>query len=382
MRSGSAAAAAVLSEDLLGAARRVVLAGQPRAARDPGLATLVHQPKECLLALARAALEAAGQEAVLANPHFMPIAEWSPDLAVLHFGALELACPVPLARNLMLLDGEDLLGLAEERRAGEVCGLRRQRAELMDRLLVCAPEAGWGGLLPEGRAAPLPVAPLLAEAGRLLPEASRPVRWMECDLETGPYNFLHLRREPTLGTSQVRVLLDSAARGGRPALVAFATPATLCDLGAALRAFAALEEPESRGARLFVFFFGSPEEFAASLAERPYATFFGDNFRCPAIRFLFAPFAAADLLAALGGAAGSIDTCHGGLLDGLARGLGLPLRLVLGPDGRFDAWQGERRRVAGIAWEEVLSPASLARRRHKTDRTGDRALAETLAKLL
>ena len=77
------------------------------------------RPKDILLELARAWLAAAdGPETEFANPHFLPIAEWSADLGVLHGAALELACPVPRARNLLLLDGEDLLGLAEEDRPG------------------------------------------------------------------------------------------------------------------------------------------------------------------------------------------------------------------------------------------------------------------------
>ncbi|WP_135465812.1 hypothetical protein [Crenalkalicoccus roseus] len=368
MMAASAAGLAALSEGL-GAARRVVLAGRPRPSALPHGPGLAWHPKDCLLALAGAALEAEGREVAFANPHFLPPADWEGDLAVLHAAPLDLACPLPVARNALLLDGEDLLGLAEERRAGEPRGLRRRRAELMDRLLTVAPEAVWAGLLPGG-ASPLPLAPLLAAAGRL-PAVAAPVGWMACDLETGPYNFLGLRRDPEPGTSRIEVL----AEAGRPALLAFATPGTLGDLAPALRAFAALEAAE---ARLLVFFFGAPEALAESLA----GGFSGDNFRCPAIRFLFAPFPVAALLAALRAAAGCVESCHGGGIGALAEALGTRGRVVLGPGGVFDAWREGRALARGIAWEAVLTPAALAQRRRKAHRAGERALADALAALL
>lgn len=382
MQAASADVPAAPSE-VFGATRKVVLAGQPRsaAARGEAGAVEVHHPKEVLLALARGWAAAAGAEPVVANPHFMPIAEWSRDLLVLHFSSLDLACPVPLARNVMVVDGEDLVGLAEERRSGDRFGLRQRRLELMDRILALTPAAACGSLLPQDRAEAVPIAPLLAHAGSLAAESAGPVRWLACDLETGPYNFLQLRRDPKLGTSHVPVLFKASSRGGRPALVAFATPGTLGDLGPALRAFRALEQ-EGAQALLFVFFFGSPEEFAASLQEHQHAVFFGDNFRSSGIRFLFAPFVAADLLQALRGAAATIDTCYGGLLDALARGLGLGQRLVIGPDGSFDAWRNGQAVVAGIAWESVLDGGALSRRRHKVNRAGERELVSVLAGML
>ena len=379
MQAGSAVMTAGFP-DGFGAARRVVLAGQPRPHAGAGSAELLH-PKEILLALARGWLEASGMEVVACNPHFMPIAEWSGDLSVLHASTLDLACPVPLAHNLMVADGEDLVGLAEERRAGELFGLRRQRLTLMDRVLSLMPPEACAELLPEDRAVPVPVTLLLEHAARLETQSAGPVRWLSCDLETGPYNFLHLKRDPKLGTSHVPVLFQTSARGGRPALVAFATPGTLGDLGPALRAFAALTA-EGGQALLFVFFFGSPEELAASLAERPHATFFGDNFCCPGIRFLFAPFVAGDLLKALRSAAGTIDTCYGGLLDALARGLGVRSRMIAGPDGSFDAWRDGQPLATGIAWPSVLEPATLARRQHKANRASDRELVAALARML
>jgi hypothetical protein len=209
------------------------------------------------------------------------------------------------------------------------------------------------------------------------------VQWLGCDLETGHYNFLELKRRPKLGTSHARVLLDPGLRGGAGALVAFATPGTLGELGPALRAFAALRsgQESAGGPLLFVFFFGTAEEFATALAARPDAMFFGDNFRCPAIRFLFAPFAPGDVLAAIRAASAVIDTAYGGVLDGLARGLGVADRLLLGPGGDFEAHRGDA--VAGaIAWDAVLEPAMLARRRHKADRRRERALADLMETLL
>ncbi len=372
------------------ATRKVVLAGQPRAV--PPAATggpELHHPKELLLALARPWLGATEIEVSADNPHYMELVDWSAELAVLHGGALDLACPVPLARNALLLDAEDLRGLAEEGMTGDRFGLRQRRIALMDRLLSLVPAEAARGLLPEDRVAPVPVGALLAHApalsaavvggARRLP---RPVRWLVCDLESGPYNFLALKREFKLGSSHVPALFQAAARGDRPGLVAFVTPGTLGDLGPVLRAFRALEEGGSR-AQLFVFFFGSPEDFAASLAARPYAMFFGDNFRAPGIRFLFAPFAPADVLEALAAAAGSIDTAYGGVLDALAAEMGLRHRLVIGPDGSFDLWRaGGVAAARGIAWGSLYEPATLSRRRYANSRAGERTLVNALADMV
>lgn len=396
---------------LLRGTGRIILAGHPRpmARLQPGSRSTVHQPKELLMELVEAPLLADGGTVTAANPHFLPITDWTPDLAVLHFSALEVACPVPIARNLQVIDGEDLLGLAEEARMGERAGIRRQRAGLMDMLLTLPPAVACEGVLPgdrpqgqpngrpqgrpqgpsdgrpDGRpdagTAALSLAPLVTAAASLPAGGARPVQWLPCVLETGPYNFLNLRRNPKLETSHVRVMVDSGARGGQVALVAFATPATIGELGPVLRAFAALA-PDAPHARLLVFFFGTPEELFAALAERPQATFFGDNFRCPAIRFLFGPFAALDLMHAVGAAACSIDTCYGGVLDGVARAAGVRHRIVVATDGSFDADEGDATRHAGIAWDDVFGAAALSHRRHKTDRAQERVLLQALEAVL
>jgi hypothetical protein len=374
---------------------RVLMAGQPRTQRPQhdGPAE-AHHPKELLLGLARAGLRAAGAEVTEGNPHFLPIAEWLPTMTVLHGAPLDLACPVPVVRNAMFLDGEDLLALAEERVAGDPHGLRQRRLALMDRVFALVPERAWDKLPPRVLSVlePAPVAALLGHAAALArPDGGaagglppRPVRWLPCDVETGPYNFLGLRRDRPPGSSQVAVQFEAAAArgGGGPVLVAFATPGTLGDLGPALRAFRALAEEGGR-AMLFVFFFGSPEEFAASVAARSHALFFGDNFRSPRIRFLFAPFEAGEALEALRRATGSIDSAYGGVLDALARGLGLRHRLLLGPDGRFDlaggASAGGPAEGHAIAWGELYAPATLARRRQAANRAAERALVGALA---
>lgn len=373
--------------DLIAAAERLVLAGHPRPAATslPGSST-VARPKEILLELVRAGLPAEGGPELLAgaNPHFLRMADWSPALAVLHGAALELACPVPLARNLFLLDGEDLLALAEEHRTGDPLTLRRQRVGLMDGVLtpgtLPVPEA----LVPAPHR-PLPLAALLQARGRLPRADAGPVGWCGCDFETGPYNFLGRRRQPRLGTSRVPVLMQAARRTGRPTLVAFATPGTLPELGPALRACAALPIPlagATPAPLLHVFFFGSPEELVSSLEQRPGAGLFGDKLESPRIRFLFGPFAAAELLEVVEGAAGSVDTCHGGVLDALAQGLGVPNRIILGADGRFDAWHGPEQRVRGVDWDAIHAPAMLARRHHKADRSRERQLLALLAGML
>ena len=384
------------------AARRLVLAGYPRTAQPQGprAELAVQRPKEVLLALAAALAAAEGLLVERLNPHFTPAAEWDGALAVAHFCPLELTCPLPLARNVLLLDGEDLLVLAEERRAEGEFGLQRRRVQLMDAVLsVAPPRATAGDLLPPVPVRPAPLAALLDVAAWLPAPGRRglgqpggqpgtqsvPVQWMRCDLETGHYNFLELKRHPKLGSSHARVLLDAAQRGGQPALVGFATATTLAELGPALRTFAALRcdaVAGGGGPQFFVFFFGGPEEFAAALAARPDALFFGDNFRCPAIRFLFAPFSAPDLLEAVRRAAATVDCCYGGVLDALARGLGVANRVVLGPDGGFDAETpggGARR---GVAWDAVLAPGMLARRRQKADRSAERVLADVLEAML
>ncbi|MBX9698103.1 MAG: hypothetical protein K2X74_01645, partial [Acetobacteraceae bacterium] len=238
-------------------------------------------------------------------------------------------------------------------------------------------------LLAGGRARVLPMPALVEQAGRLLAPARpggaaspSPVQWMACDLESGHYNYLALKRQPRLGSSHAPVLLDPALRGGRPGLVAFATPATLGDLGPVLRAFAALHV--AAGPQFFVFFFGGVEEFATALTTRADQLFFGDNFRCPAIRFLFAPFSAADVLEAVRGAGATVDCVHGGVLEGLAAGLGVPNRILLGPGGTFDADLAGSAAMRGIAWDAVLSAEVLAQRQQKANRAGERALAEVL----
>ena len=375
---------------LAGTARRLVLTGHTRSAASPQGCAAVQRPKEILLALAAALAAAEGLPVERANPHFAPLAAArDTDLAVAHFGPLELSCPLPRARNVLLLDGEDLLLLAEEWRSEDRFGLHRRRALLMDAILSLAPPAAMGELLPGERVRPAPLVALLAAAEGLARQPGGsppgPVQWMECDLETGNYNFLQLRRTPKLGTRHARVLLDPGLRKGRAALLAFATPGTLADLGPALRAFAALRAgaPAAQGPLFFVLFFGTPEEFGSALAMRPDAPFFGDNFRCTGIRFLFAPFAAADLLAAIRGSTATVDSCHGGVLEALARSLGVPNRVVLGPDGSFEAAAGGRVAAArGIEWERVLRPETLVRRRQKANRAGERALATLLEAML
>ena len=394
MPAGSAAGSAALLELIPSAARRLVLAGRPQASESPaatGGPAPATEPKELLLALVEAVARAAGLEVLRANPHFLPASEWTPELAVAHFASLEVACPVPVARNVMLLDGEDMLGLAEERRAGDQRGIRAQRLALMDRVLTVAPALALNGLLPEGAAwpplqvAPVPLEPLLEQADRGLRAegAARPIQWLACEQDTGPYNFLQLRREARLGSSHLRVLTGAAEDGAerRPILVAFATPGTLGELGPALRTFAALGA-EARGGLLFVLFFGSPADFASAVAERPHALFFGDNFRCPDIRILFGPFGAAEVLDAVRQATVCLDTCYGGVLDGLARRMGIGNRIVLGPDGSFDAWAAGEAVAGGIAWDRALDAGTLTRRHLKANRAGERPLASTLARML
>jgi hypothetical protein len=396
--TGAAAdAAAFLAPGAPGAAVPLILAGQPHFAPHhvPGDGTApppVMRAKEVLLALTAALGTARGTPTRCLNPHFMPIADWEPGTAVLHFAALEQTCPVPLVRNTLVIDGEDLLTLAEERRAEDPHGLHRRRALLMDRVLSAAPPGlPVAEVLPPAHVGAAPVATLLADAGPLLasagahPGQSGPVQWLNCDLQTGNYNFLELRRQPKLGTSHAKVLLQPAARDARPVLLGFATHGTLAELGPALRAFAAVRgTPDGPAARAecFIFFFGSPEAFSAALAARSHALFFGDNFRCPAIRFLFAPFGAPDVLDAIRSATCTLDSSYGGVLDALARGMGVPNRLVMGPDGRFDAVAGETALAAGIDWAQALAPATLARRRHKANRAGERDLAAVLERLL
>ena len=366
--------------DLVG--ERTLLAGHPRAASGPAQgSSTVFQPKELLLELAQVRLAAAGHRPILANPHFMRVAEWSPSLTAIHFSAIELTCPVPIARNVQVLSGTDLLGLAEERRLGEPNGLRRQRTLLMDGLVSVAPPEASEGLLPPGRVVPLDIAPLVAAAPSLPMEGARPVQWHSCDLETGPYNFLRLRQQPKLATTHVRVLVDSIVRGGHRIAVGFATPAVICDLGPVLRAFGAMAGP-GRAAMLLVFFFGSPEELATSLAERAHASFFGDNFHCPTVRFLHGPFAAADLLYAVRAATCTVDTCFGGTLARVAEALGIPNRLIVGPDGRFDAWRDSVLGTRGILWDQVFEAETLSARQHKADRGAERALLAALSAML
>jgi hypothetical protein len=368
--------------ELVEGAGRVVLAGHPRpmAQAVPGTST-VWRPKELLLELARAELAEAGIPTVTTNPHFLKTTEWSAELAVLHCSALELTCPVPIARNVQIIDGEDLLGLAEERRQGEHEGIRRQRAILMQRLASVALAPAANTLLPAARHRPLRLASLLRQVGNLPTDGARPVQWMGCDLETGPYNFLRLKQQPKFATSHVRVLVDAVARGGRPAMVAFATPSAMGEICAALRAFAAMV-PAAPEAVLLVFCFGTPEDILGALNERPQLAFFGDNFRCSNIRFLFAPFAAADLMHAVRSATACIDTAHGGLLDALAAAMGVGNRLIVAGDGSFDAWRGGVPQQAGIGWAGLLEPAALNGRHHKTGRAAERELVGAFGAML
>lgn len=396
VQHASAPASPVAGPDLAlltGPATRLVLSGHPR----PGAAAARQdvqalRPKELMLALAAAVAEADGLQVQRANPHFTPLAEWDAGLAVAHFCGVDVCCPLPVARNALVLDGEDLLALAEEQRAEDAFGLHRRRVGLMDAVLSVAPPGVVAAPLLGREAAALPVAALLARGAPLVEDGGRrragagpllagPVQWLGCDLETGHYNYLELKRRPRLRTSHARVLLDPGLRGGAAALIAFATPGTLAELGPALRAFAALRSGATEGeaaSLFFVFFFGSHDEFATALAARPDALFFGDNFRCPAIRFLFAPFAPADVLAAVRGAGAVVDSCYGGALDALARGMGVGNRILLGPGGTVEAHRDAGRLVGDIAWPEVLAPGTLASRRQKINRAGERRLAEVL----
>jgi hypothetical protein len=377
---------------------RLILAGQPlvvdrRSPPEAGGAIGIFRPKELLLALTEALAVSEGIAVERASPHFLPMTAWRDGMAVLQFGTVGLSCPAPATYNGLVLDGEDWLALAEEQRSEDGLGLNRRRVRLMDQVFSVAAPGLHGPVLVDWEVADVPVCMLLDRVGPTLMAAAQtaaarlgPVRWLVCDLETGHHNFLHLRRDPKLGTSGVGVLLGLGARERPPSVVAFATPATLADLGPALRAFAALQ-PTAGGdgtveAVFHVFFFGTPEEFGAALASRAGALFFGDNFRCPAIRFLFAPFPAGELLLAIQASAGTVDTCFGGTLDRLAAGLRVPSRIVLGVDGRFDALGPGDAAVNGIDWGVSLTLASLARRRHKADRSTERALAAALERMV
>jgi hypothetical protein len=199
----------------------------------------------------------------------------------------------------------------------------------------------------------------------------------DCAFEAGPYNFLGLRRNPELGASPMRALLERARREFGRYLVAFATSRSLLELGPVLRAIAALPG----GPALLVCFFGTPEDLAAGIAAQPEASLFADRFGCPRIRFLFGPFAAADLLEAVAGAAGSVESCHGGVLEALARALAVPNRLILGPDGGFDAWRHGAALAEGIAWQTLHAPETLARRHQKGNRAAERRLLAVLAEI-
>ena len=69
------------------------------------------------------------------------------------------------------------------------------------------------------------------------------------------------------------------------------------------------------------------------------------------------------------------------MLDALAAGLGLPNRIILGPDGGFDAWRGDRQVAGGVAWDAIHGPALLARRHHKADRSQERRLLGLLSEI-
>jgi hypothetical protein len=382
---------------LVGSATRLVLASLPRPGAAPAREVVAAlRPKELVMALLGAVARSEGLPVQLANPHATAVADWDPGLTVTHFCGIDLACPLPVACNILLLDGEDLLALAEEQRLEPESGLYRQCIGVMNSLVSAAPLGIAAAHLLGRNPQALQLAWLLARGVPLLDEAmlapsggraglSQPLQWMACDLDGGHYNFLQLKRHPKLGTSQARVLLDASLRGGAGALVAFATPATLPELGPALRAFAALQAGAAgakAGRRFFVFFFGSYDAFAAALTAWPDALFFGDNFHCPAIRFLFAPFAPSDVLAAIRGASAVIDGCYGGVLDALGRGLGIRNRIVLGPDSAADASCDGATQMQDIAWAEILAPASLTRRRHKANRSRERRLAELLEMIL
>jgi hypothetical protein len=376
---------------------RLVLAGQPRFASrqhaewDEMLPSEVLRPKDLLLVLAAAEAERRGQAASRQNPHFMAASDRTDQVEVMHFGALELTCPVPRAENTLVIDGEDLLALAEERRLEDKSGLRWRRLSLMQRIL----SAGHPSLEPGDL---LPAQPGVAPFGAGLPghgggapaahgtvlghRRSGPVQWMACDLQTGPYNFLELRRQPRLSTSQVGVLLQLGSGTARPSMIGFATPNTLPEWGPVLRAFAAIGVGASGQARLFLFFFGSPEEFASAVAAHPQALFFGDNFRCRAIQILFAPFGGAEVLDAIRAATCTVDTAFGGVLEGLAREMGVARRIVLGVQGEFDVCGGVAPPITGIDWQAALQPRTLTRRRQKASRAGERRLAEVMEAML
>lgn len=368
-------------------APRLVLAGAPGGGGEPTDGATALRPKDLLLALAGIAATGSGRQVRRANPHFLPADGAAVAQAVAHFSALDVACPLPGCRNTLVLDGEDLLDLAEEHQAEASAGVHRLRAGLMDGLLTVAPPGLEARALLGRSPAPLQVAALLRplSAPEALPPgpAPHPVRWRPCDLETGHYNYLGLKHSPGLTVSELGLLRDPAFEGSKSVL-AFATPRSLPEIAPALRAFAAIADPRQQGEerRFILLFFGTPEAFGAAVGAPPDGLFFGDNFRCPAIRIVFAPFTTIDVLGVIRRARLVIDGCYGGVLDALARELGVARRIILGPAGTLDAETGAGPALRGIDWPALLERPLLQQRRQKADRRGEIRLAELIEAML
>lgn len=255
----------------------------------------------------------AGRDLALRDPHFGRLAALADGAVVIHVSDLGRSCPMPGATNVQVVRRRELFDLTREGMNRGHVPFRRRILGLMDHLLLLEPVErlrAYGAVDVFEGASLLQLA-AVDKDGPSPGVRGKPIQHRAASFQTGPYNHLGHPERPALGSLHLRVLVERAAAAGRPFAVLLASPETTAETGLLMRVFRALGE-SGAGIDLLVLFFGTPEEMERSVGGRPQTTFFGDNFACPAVRCLFAPFSEAEVVFALQRAAAVFDTAYGG----------------------------------------------------------------------
>ncbi len=286
---------------------------------------------------------------------------------------------MPGATNVQVVRRRELFDLTREGMNRGHVPFRRRILGLMDHLLLLEPVErlrAYGAVDVFEGASLLQLA-AVDKDGPSPGVRGKPIQHRAASFQTGPYNHLGHPERPALGSLHLRVLVERAAAAGRPFAVLLASPETTAETGLLMRVFRALGE-SGAGIDLLVLFFGTPEEMERSVGGRPQTTFFGDNFACPAVRCLFAPFSEAEVVFALQRAAAVFDTAYGGTVERLAERLRLQRVFTVAADGRYAERENGRALPGNLDSASMFSEEVIRGRDRKIDRRAEKALLQRL----
>jgi hypothetical protein len=318
----------------------------------------------------------------LVNPHFARAFNDPDKTLVLHFSSLALSCPVPGATNVQVVGRQEVSELLLERMDRQHTPLRQRVLSVMQHILLAEPldylMPGVAEELFHGHSLLRLPGDLWADARTSKPVSVRPVAYLAGSFHTGPYNYLEQPGTVARGSIHLQILVDAAKSRNRPYAVLAADPGSIGEAGLMMRIFRALDG-QGIDAELLVLFFGTQHELREAIRQHPEATFFGDNIESRNVRFLFSPFATADIIHVLREAAMVFDTAYVTSIGPLADALKLRRRYMVAPDGRYAAWTDGIRQRDELGIGELFSDVRLRQRGRKIDRQAERRLLQELA---